>query len=81
MTSSALTDTPAAFSTRAARLAIGEIISYQLLLGICTIGTVGVGLFTTDPMPLHFPLSMIRTLHAISGASQLVFLLFAALRS
>jgi hypothetical membrane protein len=49
------------------------------ILLICTIGAGGVGIFTTDPMPLHFPLSTRGTLHAIFGTSQLVLLPFAAL--
>jgi len=49
------------------------------LLGICVIGAVGVGLCTTDPMPFHFPLSRIGTLHIIFGSSQLVLLPWAAL--
>jgi Protein of unknown function (DUF998) len=49
------------------------------LLLLCVIGTVGVGMFTTDPMPVHYPLSTIGTLHVISGTSQLVLLPFAAL--
>jgi hypothetical protein len=46
---------------------------------ICMIGATGVGIFTTDPMPLHFPLSTRGTLHVIFGTSQLVLLPFAAL--
>jgi|GEM_PF-3304336 len=49
------------------------------MLLICVIGAAGVGLFTTDPMPLHFPLSKIGTLHVIFGTSQLVLFPFAAL--
>jgi len=49
------------------------------ILLICAIGGAGVGIFTTDPMPLHFPLSTRGTLHVIFGASQLVLLPFAAL--
>jgi hypothetical protein len=141
MTSAKLPRTPTAIATRAAQLAIGAIVSYQMLLiallflrpdldpswhtisewaigrfgwimssaflvsgmsygalfvslkgqvrgvmgriglgllGICTIGAVGVGLFTTDPMPLRFPLSTMGTLHVIFGTSQLVLLPFAA---
>src|SRR5205807_2013647 len=37
------------------------------------------GIFTTDPMPLHFPLSTRGTLHVIFGTSQLVLFPFAAL--
>ena len=46
---------------------------------ICVIGAAGVGIFTTDPMPLHFPLSIRGTLHVIFGTSQLALLPFAAL--
>ena len=49
------------------------------ILLICVIGATGVGMFRTDPMPLHFPLSTRGTLHAIFGTSQLVLLPFAAL--
>ena len=44
----------------------------------CVIGATGVGMFTTDPMPLRFPLSTRGTLHVIFGTSQLVLLPFAA---
>lgn len=142
MTSRAVANTSAAISTAAARLAIGAIILYQILLivliflrpeldpswhtisewaigpygwmmsgaflisaisysalfvmlrsqlngsigriglGIllvCVIGAIGVGIFKTDPMPLHTPLSTIGTLHVIFGTSQLMLLPFAAL--
>ena len=141
MTSAALVSTSAAISTRAARLAIVAIASYQILLialiflrpdlapswhtisewaigpygwimsgaflisaisyaafvmlkpqlhgslgriglGIllmCVIGATGVGICTTDPMPLHSPLSTRGTLHVIFGTGQLVLLPFAAL--
>jgi len=49
------------------------------LLLICVIGATGVGIFTTDPMPLRPPLSTTGTLHVIFGTSQLVLLPFAAL--
>jgi hypothetical membrane protein len=49
------------------------------ILLICAIGATGVGIFTTDPMPMHFPLSTRGTLHVIFGTSQLVLLPFAAL--
>jgi hypothetical protein len=49
------------------------------ILLICVIGATGVGIFTTDRMPLHFPLSTRGTLHVIFGTSQLVLLPFAAL--
>jgi hypothetical protein len=142
MTSATLDVTSAAISTRAARLAIVAIVSYQVLLIaliflrpdlapswhticewatgthgwlvsvalllsalsyaallvtlkaemhgslgrvglgillICVIRATGVGMSTTDPMPLHFPLSTRGTLHVIFGTSQLVLLPFAAL--
>jgi hypothetical protein len=46
---------------------------------MCVIGATGVGICTTDPMPLHSPLSTTGTLHVIFGTSQLVLLPFAAL--
>ena len=49
------------------------------ILLISAIGAAGVGIFTTDPMPLHSSLSTRGTLHVIFGTSQLVFLPFAAL--
>ena len=49
------------------------------ILLICAIGAFGVGIFTTDPMPLRFPLSTIGMLHVIFGTSQLTLLPFAAL--
>ena len=49
------------------------------ILLICVAGAVGVGIFTTDPVPFHYPLSTTGTLHLIFGASQLVLLPFAAL--
>jgi hypothetical membrane protein len=49
------------------------------ILLICTIGATGVGIFTTDPMPIHPPLSLRGTLHVIFGTTQLVLLPFAAL--
>jgi Protein of unknown function (DUF998) len=142
MTSTALEDTSAAISIRAARLAIGAIVFYQVVLIlliflrpdidpswhtvsewaigphgwmmstalfisalsyaalfvtlksqvrglvgrtgrgtllICSIGAAGAGMFTTDPMPLHFPLSARGTLHVMCGTSQLVLFPFAAL--
>ena len=142
MMSTALANTTAPISSRAARLAIAAIISYQILLialiflrpdldpswhtisewvigpygwimssafivsglsyaalfvllksqlrgamgrvglvllAICVIGAVGVGFFTTDPMPIHPPLSTTGTVHLIFGTSQVVFLPFAAL--
>jgi len=49
------------------------------ILLICAVGTAGVGIFTTDPMPFHYPLSTTGTLHVIFGTSQLMLLPFAAL--
>lgn len=49
------------------------------ILLICLIGAIGVGVFTTDPMPMHLPLSSHGTLHVIFGTAQLVLLPFAAL--
>jgi hypothetical protein len=46
---------------------------------MCVIGATGVGICTTDPMPLHSPLSTRGTLHVVFGTSQLVLLPFAAL--
>jgi Protein of unknown function (DUF998) len=51
------------------------------ILLICAIGTVGVGVFRTDPMPLtaRNGLSTVGTLHLISGGSAMILLPFAAL--
>jgi len=49
------------------------------ILLVCVIGATGVGIFTTDPMPLRPPLSARGTLHVVFGTSQLVLLPFAAL--
>jgi len=49
------------------------------ILLICVIGAFGVGVCTTDPMPIRPPLSTRGTLHVIFGTSQLVLLPFAAL--
>jgi hypothetical protein len=49
------------------------------ILLICVIGATGVGLFTTDPMPIRPPLSMRGTLHVIFGTAQLALIPFAAL--
>jgi len=51
------------------------------MLLICTIGTVGVGIFVTDPMPLTPAkgLSTTGVLHVLFGSSALVLLPFAAL--
>jgi hypothetical protein len=46
---------------------------------MCVIGAAGVGICTTDPMPLRPPLSTRGTLHVIFGTSQMVLLPFAAL--
>ena len=54
------------------RLAFGVLL-------ICVIGAAGVGIFRTDPMPIHLPLSLRGTLHVIFGTTQLVLLPFAAL--
>ena len=54
------------------RIGLGTLV-------ICVAGTAGVGVFTTDPMPMHFPLSTRGMLHVIFGTSQLVLLPFAAL--
>ena len=53
-------------------------LGFGVLL-ICTIGAIGVGLFTTDPMPVHPPLSLRGTLHVIFGTTQLILLPVAAL--
>jgi Protein of unknown function (DUF998) len=51
------------------------------ILLICAIGTVGVGVFRTDPMPLtaQKSLSTVGALHVIFGGSALTLLPFAAL--
>src|SRR5271165_3026171 len=49
------------------------------LLLLCVIGASGVGICTTDAMPLHLPLSSRGTLHMIFGTGQMVLLPFAAL--
>lgn len=50
------------------------------ILMICTIGLIGVGLFTTDPLDTPpGAMTTIGILHLISGASQLMLLPFAAL--
>lgn len=49
------------------------------ILLICVIGAAGLGIFTTDPMPLKPPLSTRGTLHVIFGTSQLALFPFAAL--
>jgi Protein of unknown function (DUF998) len=50
------------------------------ILGVCVVGTVGVGVFVADPVvtPLT-ELTAIGTLHVICGLSALVLLPFAAL--
>jgi hypothetical protein len=64
---------------------IGGKIGLGMLL-ICFIGTIGVGVFTTDPMTVvsspmtgRTPLSTTGTLHIIFGGSALMLLPFAAL--
>ena len=51
------------------------------ILLLCTVGTVGVGVFITDPMPpvAQKGLSLTGALHLISGSSALMLLPFAAL--
>lgn len=49
------------------------------LLFICFIGTVGVGVFTTDPYPPEKTLSTTGIFHTISGGSSLMLLPIAAL--
>jgi len=49
------------------------------LLLVCVIGATGVGICTTDPMPIHPPLSTVGTLHVVFGTSQLMLVPFAAL--
>ncbi len=51
------------------------------VLLVCTIGTVGVGVFVTDPMPLtpQHGVSTRGVLHVIFGTSALMLLPFAAL--
>ena len=51
------------------------------LLLLCTIGTVGVGIFVTDPMPLTHEqgLSTTGALHVAFGTSAMLLLPFAAL--
>jgi len=49
------------------------------LLFVSALGAFGVGIFTTDPMPLRPPLTTTGTLHVVAGATQLVLLPFAAL--
>jgi hypothetical protein len=51
----------------------------QSILLICAMGAFGVSICTTDPMPIHPPLSTTGTLHIIFGTAQLVLLPFAAL--
>lgn len=51
----------------------------QGILLICVTGAFGVGVCTTDPMPIRPPLSTSGTLHVIFGTCQLVLLPFAAL--
>jgi hypothetical protein len=49
-----------------------------VILLICGIGAAGAGIFVTDPMPLHYPLSTIGSLHLICGTSQMMLFPFAA---
>lgn len=49
------------------------------MLFICAIGTFGVGVFVTDPMPLRPPLSISGTIHTITGGLAMMLLPFAAL--
>ena len=49
------------------------------ILLVCVAGAAGVGIFTTDPAPFHYPLSTTGRLHIVFGTSQLVLLPFAAL--
>ena len=49
------------------------------ILFICFIGTVGVGLFTTDPYPPEKNPTTTGILHVISGSSAMMLLPFAAL--
>jgi uncharacterized protein DUF998 len=53
-------------------------IGLSILL-VCAFGVAGAGLFTTDPMPFHPPLSVRGTLHVACGTSQLLLFPFAAL--
>ncbi|HZO64309.1 MAG TPA: DUF998 domain-containing protein, partial [Kribbellaceae bacterium] len=50
------------------------------ILGVCVVGTVGVGVFVADPVvtPLN-ELTTVGTLHVVCGLSALVLLPFAAL--
>ena len=50
------------------------------ILGVCVVGTVGVGVFVADPVvtPLN-ELTTVGTLHVVYGLSALVLLPFAAL--
>ena len=51
-----------------------------VILLICTIGTVGVGIFTTDPMPFGVTaLSTTGILHIIFGTTAMTLLPFGAL--
>ncbi len=49
------------------------------ILFICAIGTFGVGVFVTDPMPLRPPFSITGIIHTISGMLAMLLLPFAAL--
>ena len=50
-----------------------------VLLFICFVGTVGVGLFTTDPYPPEKHLTTRGIVHIVSGTSAMLLLPFAAL--
>jgi hypothetical protein len=54
------------------------MIGLALLL-VCTIGTFGVGLFTTDPLDHPVAITAHGTLHTLFGSSALLLLPFAAL--
>ena len=56
---------------------LGKIGAFLLL--ICAIGTFGVGVFVTDPMPLRPPLSTTGIIHVICGMLAMLLLPFAAL--
>ena len=49
------------------------------LLLVCTLGTLGVGLFTTDPLDNPVDATVSGTLHTILGSTALLLLPFAAL--
>lgn len=49
------------------------------LLLVCTLGTLGVGLFTTDPLDSPVDATVQGTLHTVLGSTALLLLPFAAL--